>query len=393
MRFRLLQLQLNKSINIFFIIQAIGIVWMAFLHASGQMYPASVLLTANYLLYIFKYGKLSYFFETGINRIFFFLTIVSIISFTNYFYYDRYTGSLFYNCSLFQLFCYSLLWVNLYMFFYVYGKKNNKYNLIYIFAIFFFIAGIINNIRAYQHFRVVNSDLIQHHYYYFTLQCLPLLLLYIQSWKKYILILIVTLCSVYAFKRAGIIVCSSILLANIIIDGHFKIKRLLIYILLAGGVFLCTYHLMEGNDNLERVIQRMENIQDDNGSGRGDNLKNLYTEISNSSLENQIFGYGFMSMLAKHKHMVDAEWGSMLYYYGIIGIILYILFHILMVKRIIMIAKSPNKVIHKLLPSYTTCYIIFLIYSIAGEVFTYHYLLAMIFVYLGISESILVKNN
>ena len=370
MRFSISQLELNKPINFFLIIQAIGIVWMAYLHASGQMYPASVLLTINCLVFIFKYGKINDFFETKLNKIFLLLTTISVISFTNYFYYKRYTGSLFYDCTLFQLFC---------------------YNLIYIFAILFFIAGIINNIRAYQNFRVVNSDLMQHHYYYFTLQCLPLLLLRVQSWKKYILILIVTLCSVYAFKRAGIIVCAGILLANIAIDGRLKLKRLLAYILLAGGIFLCAYHFMEGNENLDRIILRMGNIQDDKGSGRGDNLASVYTEMNHAPLENQIFGYGFMSMMAKHKHMVDAEIGSMYYYYGILGISLYILFHFLMITRIIKLFKSKNKEIYKLLPSYTSCYIIFLFYSIAAEVFTYHYLFSMLFVYLGTIERIFSK--
>lgn len=391
MRFSISQLELNKPINFFLIIQAIGIVWMAYLHASGQMYPASVLLTINCLVFIFKYGKINDFFETKLNKIFLLLTAISVISFTNYFYYKRYTGSLFYDCTLFQLFCYSLLWINLYMFFYIYSKRNKTYNLIYIFAILFFIAGIINNIRAYQNFRVVNSDLMQHHYYYFTLQCLPLLLLRVQSWKKYILILIVTLCSVYAFKRAGIIVCAGILLANIAIDGRLKLKRLLAYILLAGGIFLCAYHFMEGNENLDRIILRMENIQDDKGSGRGDNLASVYTEMNHAPLENQIFGYGFMSMMAKHKHMVDAEIGSMYYYYGILGISLYILFHFLMITRIIKLFKSKNKEIYKLLPSYTSCYIIFLFYSIAAEVFTYHYLFSMLFVYLGTIERIFSK--
>lgn len=393
MRFSISKLELNKPINLFLIIQAIGIVWMAYLHASGQMYPASVLLTINGLIFIFKYGKINDFFETRLNKIFLLLTTISVISFINYFYYNRYTGSLFYNCSLFQLFCYSLLWINLYMFFYIYVKRNKTYNLIYIFAILFFIAGIINNIRAYQNFRVVNNNLMQHHYYYFTLQCLPLLLLRMQSWKKYILILIVTLCSVYAFKRAGIIVCIGILLANIAIDGKLKLKRLFAYILLTSGIFLCTYHFMEGNENLDRIIQRMENIQDDKGSGRGDNLTSVYTEMSHAPLENQIFGYGFMSMMAKHKHMVDTEIGSMYYYYGILGLSLYIAFHFLMIQRIIKLIKSRNKEVYNLLSSYTCCYIIFLFYSIAAEVFTYHYLFSMIFVYLGIVESLLSKKE
>ena len=388
MKFSISQLKLSKPINLFLIIQAIGIVWMAYLHASGQMFPASVLLTINCLLFIFRYGQLSFFSETGLNKIFILLTITSVISFTNYLYYERYTGGLFFNCTLFQLFCYSLLWVNIYIFFYIYVRRNNNYDIVYIFAILFFIAGIINNFRSYQYFRVVNDTLVQHHYYYFTLQCLPLLLMRVHSWKKYILILIVTLCSIYAFKRAGIIVCGGILLANIIIDTHYKFHRLVGLLFIVSGIFYGTYYYMKGNENIDRIIQRIENIQDDKGSGRGENFVDVYNEISHAPIENKILGYGFMSMLSKHKHMVDVEIASMYYYYGIIGLILYLLFHCFMIFRFFSMITSKDKEIINLSASFASCYVIFLIYSIAGEVFTYHYLFIMVFVYLGTIEGL-----
>lgn len=383
------RLHLSRPINLFLIIESLLVVWLSFLHTSGAMFPAAVCMTINALLFFFVYGKISYITESSVTKIFCAMALLSILSFSNYWGNSRFTGGLFFGCSDFQLFCYSLVWLNLYLFYYVYIRRYRDIKLIYIFAILFFIFGVINNFRAYTYFRVVNSSMIQHHYYYFPLMCLPLLFLKAKPVMKYLLILIVVLCTVFAFKRAGIFVSVAILMVNIIIDARFKFKRLIVYSLICVGIFATTYSLMENNENLLRLEQRMNNISEDKGSGRLTNLKGVFAEMERASIETQLIGNGFMSFMAKHRRMVDNEIGSMLYYFGWVGLAIYGIMHVILLKRILFIAKHPNPEIRRFLSSYTSFYVVVAIYTMAGEFFTYHYLFCMFFIYAGTVEGLI----
>ena len=78
---------------------------MTFLYARGDMFPASVLLLINGGVFIWKYGNVSYAFETILSRLFLIFVFVEALAFGNYLFDDskntRFLGGLFYNTSLF----------------------------------------------------------------------------------------------------------------------------------------------------------------------------------------------------------------------------------------------------------------------------------------------------
>lgn len=378
--------QLKKPTNVLFILLSAGYVYMSFFHATGGMYPAALYMIVVFTTFITKYGRPSYFCSTKLSTLFLGMFLVSILSFTNHTYGFPFHNRFFFGYSLIHIFCFSLTWYILYSFSLTYAQREKRIDIIILFSILFFICGIWNNIRAYSYFRIIEDSMKQHHYYYFTLQCVPLLLLRFKGIYKYLILFIVFICSIYAFKRAGLITSFGLILINMIVDSKIRIKKIFSYgiIILFIGYF--TYNYLSNNENFTYLLHRLESIQEDKGSGRGDNLIAVFNEINNSSIEQILFGKGFMAMAAHHNRMVDIEIGSMVYYWGYVGLFLYAIFHILMINRLLFIKNSLSEEIRELLPSYLSCYCIFLIYAFAGEVFTYHHLFGLLFVYLGYAE-------
>lgn len=363
-----------------------GYVWLSFLHASGQMYPASVFMVVVFILFMTQYGKGCYWCATLLSKLFLCLILLSTLSFANYAYGTRYEGGLFFKYSLFHIFCFSLVWYVLYMFGLTYARRVKSQDVIMLFAVLFFICGVWNNFRAYNYFRILNDNMMQHHYYYFVLQCIPLLLLTFRGGVKYICLGVLLICTILAFKRTGFTISIGLFLVNLIIDSKVRLKRILAYGILASAVVYVSYSYLGQDESFTYLMERFANIKEDRGSGRETNFMEILKEVDNSSVEEKILGHGFMAMLANHHRMVDVEVASMLYSFGYVGLFLYGMFHLLMIRRIIYISKHRDEAVRGLLPSYVSCYLVFLVYAFAGEVFTYHYLFGLLFLYLGYAE-------
>lgn len=387
------ELHLERIINILLIIQCIGIVWMTFLYARGDMFPASVLLFINGGVFIWKYGNVSYAFETILSRLFLIFVLVEALAFGNYLFDDskntRFLGGLFYNTSLFEFFCYSLVWYLNYLFFYIYTKKSDSVILLKIFVILYFVAGILNNYRAHMTFHVQNGDLSQINYFYYALIPLPLLFYFVNNKLKYIFLVFALLCVIYGYKRSGIFACGLIFIVNFFIDSSKSIKSFLLNCFLTLIIIFVSSYYVGNNKAIERTQTRLERLDSDGGSGRTKNIENIIERVKTAPTVNQIFGYGFMGHVAKYHKMVDVEVFAILYYYGIVGWLVYIVIHIWLIRKICYLYRIRDVIGSNVLSSYSTCYSILIFYSIAAEPFSYLFFFCLIFVYLGFIEAYL----
>ena len=390
-------LHLERMINILMIIQCVGIVWMTFLFARGDMYSAAILQWINGLVFIGRYGKVSDFFETRLSKLFFIFVVIEIIAFVNYlfdFSLDTSSlGGLFYHASLPKFFCYSLVWYLNYVFFYIYTQKSDSIDLLKIFAVLYFIAGVLNNYRAHTIYHIQDGRLEQLNYFYYALVPLPFMFFFIKGKIRYLLLLIVLSCVIYGYKRSGIFACGLIFLLNFFIENAMNIKKVLWNSLLIISLLFAFSYYMENNKALERTQTRLERLEDDGGSGRTGNMERVLKRVETAPAINQIFGHGFMGQAARYRKMVDVEIAAILYYYGLAGWIVYLMIHIWLIRKIIFMYKNrvPNN--PNVLYSYVTCYSILFFYSIAAEPFSYLYFFCLIFVYLGFIESYLAKHH
>lgn len=360
---------------------------MMYMYATGAFYISSIVLAINTLIYYILYGKNRVILQSPIMKIFICLLFVFAISFCNYFYYDdRYMYGLFYGCSLTELFFYSISWFFATLFFFMYYIRNDHNSIRYL-AILFLLLGIIYNIRVYNIQRLILDVQKQYPGYYFVMMCVPLIFIDTYKWLKYFCLIAAFFASIYSFKRTGIIISSILFVVYFLYENSSSkriiVNSILIVLLLSffGGRYL------NNNDAYIRTMERMERISDDNGSGRLDNVKTTYKMIQSAPIENKIIGNGFWSMAAIYKHNIDVEWLSFPYYFGIAGLFFYILFHFFLIKRTFCLYKRKSS----LFISSLLCYLLLLLFGFASELFSYMYLSVLFFVYIGVSEALIIK--
>lgn len=388
-------LHLERMINIMMIVQCVGIVWLTFLFARGNAYPASLLLWINGIVFICRFGQVIDFYETNLSKLFSLLVVVEVIAFGNYLFDSSkdtaLLGGLFYHANLGAFFCYSLTWYLNYVFFYIYTKKSDSVNLLKIFVVLYFIAGVLNNYRGHITFHVGTGDLTQFNYFYYALIPLPLLFYFINNKFKYIFILITLFCVVYGYKRSGIFACGLIFMANFFIDGTKGFKTFFLNCLIVATLGFGSSYFMSNNKAVERTQTRFERLESDGGSGRTTNIGYVVERVTEAPVINQIFGYGFMGHAAKYRKMVDVEFIAVLYYYGIVGWTIYLFIHLWFMRKIFMLYRNRHIVTSSIVCSYFTFYSILFFYSIAAEPFSYLFYFSLLFVYLGFIEAVLNK--
>ena len=389
-------LHLERMMNILLLIQCCGLIWMSFFFARGEMYPAAGLMFVNGIIFLLRYGSLKDLFESKISIFFFIFIVLECISFNNYLFdtsrNPALRGGLFYHTSLSYFFCYSIIWYINYIVFYVYVKNTDSIELIKGFIFAFFIAGICNNYRGHMLYHVKTSSLDQINYFYYTLIPIPLLFYFIKSKViKYICIIIALLCVIFGYKRSGIFACGLLFVINYFLDSDFKVKRMLVNSILAILLVGSTFVALENTMAFKRTQTRMERLENDGGSGRTDNIIKVCNELKNAPFLNQLFGYGFMGHASKYRKMIDVEFIAILYYYGALGWIVYILIHFLIILRLINLYKNRTYWGKNVVCSYYSFYVILFFYSFAAEPFSYHFFFCLLFVYLGFIEALISK--
>lgn len=362
---------------------------IVFFHASGKQFPFSLILFLNSGLYIALYGKRLRFIKSAIGLVLFLLALTVTVSYSNYLNYPKPSGFMFHEASLLELITFSLVWALNFFVFYIYALGKSKMKILVFFSWAFLLVSIYANIRAYNYRALLETEK-QYHYYYYLITIIPLLVWSTKNGKiKYALIFIALIATVFSFKRTGIFVIAVLILINIFYDfrasswkGNVAIILLLTTLATTGYFFSPQ---MEGQITL--MLTRLDRIQTDGGSGRLDQAFSVYKEFPKQSIENKIIGNGFWSMYLKEKHFIDVEWASMLYYFGLFGLFFYTLFHIFMLLRL----RFLLRINHAIAISFLNCYAIFLLYSVASELFTYQYLSVPLFIYLGMMEGLVSK--
>lgn len=370
---------------------------IVFLSASGWSFPISSLLVLNTIIYVFIDGHfwdLSYIIcYSNIAKIFILIVLLDAFSYLYLLSYDFPNAFLLKDANHYTLFTFSIVWFCNFLFSSIYVVHKTNYKYLFILTAIFFICAIYSNYRAYSYNRQYLEIVTQHHYYYFLLVCIPLLFIKANKLFRYLILIIVLFASFYSFKRTGVIVVAAVSFLCFLFDVSRSIKNVLLGFFLFVVALILMSQYVDNSTEAGRTMIRMEKIYDDRGSGRGDNILEVIELVAKSPVEKQLLGHGFMSWSVEKKRMIDVEWASMLYYYGIFGLILYALFYLALFDRVTYIHSYCHFDNNNLLCAYLSCMIIFMIYSFAGELFSYQYLSSLLFVFLGTVEGYLVSNT
>lgn len=236
---------------------------------------------------------------------------------------------------------------------------------------------------------------------FFNSLLLPFAFLLNDKRVKYIILIIGLIIVLYSFKRSAIIYTTLIVIMSIYYDFiHNKESNpirgiVLSCIIISVGLYSFRYIDKQTSGN---ISQRFETMEMDKGSGRLDVYKNVWKLYQGKSLElkilgsgnnsvaddNVIFSYGQIKRLSAHNDFLE-----ILYDFGIIGIVLYFIIIINILKRIFYL----NKIDDKLFQANLAVFIIFIVVSLFSHLVIYPSYFAYLAIIWAITEGLIMKEK
>lgn len=218
---------------------------------------------------------------------------------------------------------------------------------------------------------------------YYVLFLLPTLLLTPHKWLRYVGLIITGLVLFSSFKRGGVIafvlaVVAYLFVKEVLVERKFK--RLMVFLIAIIALFIILIFVDNAMGNI--VSERILNIQEDGGSGRDQVWSTTWNMIKTSNSEHLIYGHGHNGVLKNSPLELSAhnDFLEIMYNYGIVGFIPYLILHIQLMKQVFASIRVRNEYAAIIAFTYT----IFFIMSMISIVILYP-LMALVAVVWGIT--------
>jgi len=262
-------------------------------------------------------------------------------------------------------------------------------NFIKLLIVLFFVIGIERFFNFYVKVTSV-QDFMQLNGFYYILMPLPLIFLVCKSKIRITSFVVSAILCILSAKRSALI---SIILIGVAIFVLTYKRNKMAFIYLGALFFvlcLCLVDNMEFFERMIKLVERMENISEDGGSGRLSIVNRFFDKDINDikQMPELFFGNGFESYSIKYNKTLKASHNDFLeiiYSYGIIGLINLIIFYMLLIRRFLWSIRFKDK--KYILPCYSAL-MLFIVYGLVGNNFYFFYLSLPLFMYLGFSEAI-----
>lgn len=233
-------------------------------------------------------------------------------------------------------------------------KINDRIFIVFlVFSTLVCYALITSNIKTSLEDVLVGSNII-----FFVLLLLPWIAI-LETKRKWIGVITITILTILSIKRSAIIIIMGALLILLFDRNHGqkgKSTRILLGTIAVIGIILIGIP----DTPLDNVLTRFEALEEDGGNGRLDIYNDVINAFSKQSTLNQFFGSGYRAVqneLFKNYNYniyisAHNDFLEVLFDYGYIGFLFYILLHIKIIKRIIMLYRSKNAYFSAYLISY-----------------------------------------
>ena len=175
----------------------------------------------------------------------------------------------------------------------------------------------------------------------------PLLLYYKNKFLSVIFLVLYLYITIVSLKRTGVLCVSIVglgfaLLSFQMNDGRF-FRRVFTLILALLSLGVLYKHMPFISDQIDRIIYRFENFQDNSNDVRDLMYKQTLRHFENSSLYNQLFGHGCLGTSRIFDHPTHNDFLEILYDYGAIPLLFFVLFVCKYFKRcFITLLNSPT---------------------------------------------------
>ena len=222
----------------------------------------------------------------------------------------------------------SSVWIYIYLFFYTVSLRYDIDKYIPKFIIIFAIISAILFIKNYLSNNAIGFTDWHYIESYFLITLFPSIIL-LKDKHKYVLILLVIVCSIISGKRTGFITCTISIVLYILMIGRNLSKK--IQTIIWGTIILFTLYFALNQfigDKIDIVIERIANIKEDDGSGRGEMYTDMYKLITeNDDTYSFIFGKGYNEVInSKMSNGFSAhnEFIETAYDFGILGLLIFV---------------------------------------------------------------------
>lgn len=166
-------------------------------------------------------------------------------------------------------------------------------------------------------------------------------------------------------------------------------KKIFSFLLLAGVAYLI-YILINSDfsEALTRVFDRFSEMEEDMGSGRTTIYAAVWNSFSQGNILEIIFGHGFLGVdRILHHTAAHNDFLEYLYDFGIIGLLFYLSLHSYLIKRIKWLFKRRSEYFY----GYLISYVVFLTYSMFGNIIIYPQYFLTIPIFWGMVDRITEK--
>ena len=224
---------------------------------------------------------------------------------------------------------------------------------------------------------------------YWCLCSLPVLLLSKKRWVMPIAIGITFIIVILTGKRSATIAIAFIVLAYVInvMKGRFSVKRILgIILLFVAFIFLINTYF---ENTFIGVMERMSNMKDDQGSGRIPLYQDVFNVMNDNTLLDWFLGRGYGSITITRHTNAHNDALQMLFEYGIVGLIVYGLMTLYIIKRMIVLYKQ-NSIYYM---GYASSVIITVMLGLVSNLIVFYSYFAFICAFWGIVEAKMVQSK
>lgn len=209
---------------------------------------------------------------------------------------------------------------------------------------------------------------------YYVLFILPLILCIDRKLIRLIAIVAVAVVLLSSAKRAGTIafviaVFVYYLTVLLTTEGRYKIWQLLLFVIGIAVSLWGIDYLFQNSDLY--IIDRLSRLEEDKGSGRDEVYRVTIDMIGKISISGFVFGNGFSAVgFDSPMHMgAHNDFLEVIYDYGIVGLALYVVLHIQLIKYTIRLIKDKSRFAAPMAMSY----ILFFILSSVSQIVIYPY--------------------
>ena len=284
----------------------------------------------------------------------------------------------------------------LFLFFFVSLKQNpallRTTNIFFLLLLAFIVPFFLSEVN-YKNALLVDSFSVLNDIYYIIL-LLPWVLLYPKDrWRGAGIIIIVFL-ALWSMKRTALF---ALLLALGIyfFSERIRVRKLIEWRILVGICFfsvsiLLLYSYIDTQTN-GFFVSRISSSLDDKGSGRVDIYKEVIKLQGESTISSWFLGHGHDTVSKSTSSLLSAhnDWLEVLFDYGLVGLVLYSCFNLLLLRKIMQLFKQNSYYG----PPMAASYVLFFLISLSSHLVIYASYFAYLMAFWGSLFAISGREN